>query len=421
MTRAELDRLQALHRLEAGSVTQAEVARSLGLSTRQVKRLWRGYRAAGPSAVISRRRGRPSNRRLPEPLIATAMALIAEHYADFGPTLAAEQLVQRHGLAIGRETLRKAMLAHGLWTASHKRRRRPHPPRERRPCIGELVQGDGSPHAWFEERGPRCSLLLFVDDASSRIGAARFAPAETTEAYFALAKQYISEHGRPLAFYVDKLSVFTTTRPSEKDDLTQFARAMKDLEIELICANSPQAKGRVERINRTLQDRLVKELRLQNVSTIDEANAMLPAFIERYNAQFGVAPRSDQDAHRNIEGFDLESILAHIETRCVSTNLTFRYRSGLYLIEGYQAPRRLAHQRVTVREEAGGIVVEYRGARLNARQLPRQERAVVGAKELDPIVNRARLGPRIPDPKKQRQPAPNHPWRQPRITAPSAR
>ena len=415
MTPAELTRLESLHRLAAGVVNQRDVALELRLSVRQVKRLWRAYRQNGATAVVSKRRGRPSNRRISMALLEAALALVRDRYPDFGPTFACEQLRDRDGIVIKRETLRKAMINAGLWQPSRRRRVRVHPPRERRPRRGELVQGDGSPHDWFEGRGPRCSLLIFVDDATSDIGAAYFAPAESTEAYFALTRQYVLAHGKPLAFYVDKLSVFTITKPNNGDDLTQFARAMQELDIEIICANSPQAKGRVERVNQTLQDRLVKELRLNKISSIAEANAFLPSFLTRYNAQFSVVPREGHDAHRPLRASeDLERILCHAETRVLSKDLTFRYYGSLFHIEEPAHERRLRHQRVLVRARSdGGLTVEHQGMPLAFVAFPLAQRPVTDSKTLNATLDRTRLGPRIPDPKKQRIVPANHPWKTP--------
>jgi transposase len=413
MNPAEVARLEALQRLAAGVVSQRDVATDLRLSVRQIKRLWRAYRRDGPTAVVSKRRGRPSNRRISSELLEAALGLIRDRYPDFGPTFACQQLRERDGILVKRETLRKAMIGAGLWQVSRKRRPRVHPPRERRPRVGELVQGDGSPHDWFEGRAPRCSLLLYVDDASSRIGAGSFAPAESTEAYFTLTRQYVLAHGKPLAFYVDKLAVFTTTQPNSGDDRTQFARAMQELDIEIICANSPQAKGRVERVNRTLQDRLVKELRLNGISSIEAANAFLPSFLERYNEQFAVVPREEHNAHRALRADeDLERILCRAETRCVSKNLTFKYYGTLFHIEERAHERRLRFQHVLVRERRdGSISVEHRGVQLAFEACPREQRPTADAKDLHATFDRSRLGPRVPDPKKQRTVTSNHPWK----------
>lgn len=413
MTTSELARLEALQRFAAGGLSQRDLARDLRLSVRQVKRLWRAYRKEGPMAVVSKHRGRPSNRRISRPLLAEALALVRDRYPDFGPTFASEQLACRDGIIVKRETLRKSMIAAGLWEPSRKRRHRPHPPRQRRPRCGELVQGDGSPHDWFEGRAPRCSLLLYVDDATSRIGAGRFDTAESTDAYFALTEQYLLAHGKPLALYVDKLAVFTTTKPNGafSNDPTQFARAMQELEIELICANSPQAKGRVERANRTLQDRLTKELRLNGISSIGDANDFLPDFIARYNQQFSVTPFTEMNAHRPLQPHeDLHRILCSAYVRVVSKNITVKYSGTLYQLDEPHQERRLRHQNVLVRDRAGQISIEYQGAPLRFTPCPITQPRVAGAKELNATLDRSRLGTRIPDPKKQRPVAAKHPW-----------
>ena len=221
---------------------------------------------------------------------AQVARLIRTQYGDFGPTLAAEKLHERHEHRLSAETLRQWMIADGLWQPKSRKRARIHPRRPRRPCRGELVQIDGSPHDWFEGRGPRCTLIVFIDDAAGELMALRFAPAETTWAYMQTLQAYLNQHGRPVALYSDKHSIFRINHPEHEGELTQFSRALKTLDIAPIHANTPQAKGRVERANQTLQDRLVKEMRLRAISDIDTANTFLRAFIEHYNQRFAVAP-----------------------------------------------------------------------------------------------------------------------------------
>lgn len=415
MTETELRRLEALERFRAGGLTQAEVAVQLRISVRQVKRLWRRYRQAGPLGLRSGHRGRPSNRRLDPQVVANAVELVAQHYPDFGPTFAAEKLVERHQVHIGRETLRKALIEAGLHSVRTRRRPRPHPPRERRPCFGELVQGDGSPHAWFEKRAPRCTLLVFVDDATGKILAARFEPTETTLGYFTLCRQHIERFGKPIAYYVDKSVIFHGNAYGAKSEPSQFARAMNELGIELICANSPQAKGRVERLNGTLQQRLTKELRLREISSIEAANAYLPEFVENHNARFGVEARSPADAHRPLaETDDLNRILCHVETRTISRNLTVVYKQELLRIIAPERKRRLRFQKVLVREMPHGLIIEHRGERLAFESGPRLPKpAIVEAKTLNAHLDQPR--PRL-DPRKQRMPQDNHPWRHARLT-----
>jgi transposase len=412
VTQRELARLVALQQFEAGTLTQAEIARQLRISIRQVKRLWRRYRSEGPAGVNSRRRGQPSNNRTDPALLARALELYREHYADFGPTFGSEKLLERHDLRIDHEVLRRGLIAAHMWTPS-KRRRKTHPPRDRRPAFGELAQIDGSPHRWFEDRGPRCTLLVDVDDATSRLLALHFAPQETTDAYFMLVRAHIRSHGVPLAYYTDKDSVFHLTNPQSADHPTQFGRAMIELGVQLICANSPQAKGRVERANGILQNRLVKELRLRDISNIDDANDFLPEFINSYNAKFAKQPKCEVDLHRQApKHAELDRILTHCEQRRISKNLTIQFGSDVFEILLPDQARRLAHTTVNVRRlHNGTIVIERKGQALPSRLLVTKTALpnVVGAKGIAhfPIATLKR-----PDhPEKAHTPAPTHPWK----------
>jgi molybdenum-dependent DNA-binding transcriptional regulator ModE len=274
MSDAELTKFEILRDVDLERMPVRAAARALDLSERQVWRLLKAFRTRGASGLISKRRGQPSNRRTPAEVRLTAMNLIKAQYADFGPTLAAEKLRELHDLTLSRETLRAWMIAEGLWQDRRKRRGRVYQPRYRRDCVGELVQIDGSEHRWFEECGPMCTLLVFIDDATSRLMHLRFVETESTFAYFAATRGYLEAHGKPVAFYSDKHSVFRVNKAGgvATDGMTQFGRALHGLNIEIICANSSQAKGRVERANKTLQDRLVKELRLAGVSTMEAGN-----------------------------------------------------------------------------------------------------------------------------------------------------
>jgi len=275
MSQRELSRLEVIQRVCRKTLRQRRAAELLGLSVRQVKRLCREYRREGAASLVSKRRGRPSNNRLAPETVSAAGHLLRSRYPDFGPTLAHEKLRNLHGLSLGLESVRQLMIREGLWRPRRARQAVIHQMRERRARCGELIQIDGSPHDWFEGRCEKCTLLVMVDDATSRLMQMRFCQAETTFNYFAAVRSYIHQHGKPLAFYSDKFGVFRVNIPAALSGtgLTQFGRAMKELSIELICAHSPQAKGRVERANQTLQDRLVKELRLRAVSSVEEANA----------------------------------------------------------------------------------------------------------------------------------------------------
>jgi transposase len=274
----ELDRLKMIQAIVEMGLKPGRAAVRLGLSVRQVERLVIRYRASGAAGLCSGRRERPGNRKLDEGVAVRALTIIRERYADFGPTLACEKLRECHGLVLSKETVRHLMTDAGLWVPRKQRPPKIHQPRARRACLGELVQIDGSDHHWFEERAPACTLLVYVDDATSRLMVLHFTATESTFSYFEATRAYLARHGKPVAFYSDRASVFYVKRRSETagKGVTQFGRAMYELNIDTFCANSSQAKGRVERANLTLQDRLVKELRLRGISTVMQANAYAP-------------------------------------------------------------------------------------------------------------------------------------------------
>src|ERR1700748_3522166 len=327
MSGRDLPRLRVLIDLSDDRLTVETAGTLLGLGRRQVYRLRRAFAAEGPSALVSRKRSRASNHRYGETFRRTVLNLVREHYRDFGPTLAVEKLAARHGLRLGVETLRQWMMGDGLWVDRRHRLPSPHQPRRRRECLGELVQIDGSEHAWFEDRGPTCTLLAFVDDATSRLMVLRFVASESAFDYFQTIRAYLGAHGKPVALYSDKHGIF---RVNAKDavagaGITQFGRALLALNIDIICANSPQAKGRIERAFGTLQNRMVKELRLAGISTIAAANAWLPGFIDSYTAPFGRDPGHAKNLHRPLTAADnLDEILAWREERTVTLNLTLQ-------------------------------------------------------------------------------------------------
>jgi len=300
MSERDLRRIEVLSDVRAGRRTVAAAAAVLSISERQAYRLLARYDADGGGGLIHKARGRTSNRSRNEGIRKYAVELVKTRYADFGPTLATEVLLDRHQLQIGRETLRRWMMAEGVWL-SRKQRRSFHQPRLRRECRGELVQIDGSEHRWFEDRGDRCTLLVFIDDATSSLMQLRFVSGESTGSYFEALQGYLATHGCPVAFYSDKHSVFRINRDAQGGaGMTQFGRALAELNIEIICANSSPAKGRVERANRTLQDRLVKELRLENVCDMDTGNAFLPGFLTRFNERFALHAAKPQNLHRPL-------------------------------------------------------------------------------------------------------------------------
>ena len=405
MSASELTRLEIMHRLEGRTLTQKEAARILGLSVRQIKRLWRAYRCDGAAGLISKKRGKPSNNRLKPEIKQQAIDLIYKNYSDFGPTLAHEKLSERHGLKLSVETVRKIMVAEELWKPKKAKKMVVHQMRERRACFGELIQIDGSPHDWFEGRSPACVLLVFIDDATGRLVELHFAPGETTASYWDAMRRYLPRCGKPRALYSDKNSIFKVNIPTSLSGtgMTQFGRSMKELDIEIICANTPQAKGRVEKVNRTLQDRLIKELRLAGISEIEEANPWLPTFMADFNARFAVVPHSAHDAHRPLlPTDDLDRSFTWQEARTLSKNLTLQYKKVIYQIQTERPTYAMRHAGVTVCENAEGeIDIRYKQRSLPYSVYRKQEHQaeVVTSKSLDSSL------------RKPRKPAPNHPWR----------
>jgi transposase len=407
MSNQEITRLEAMQRIKGKSLTQKEAARMLNLSVRQIKRLFRAYKARGAKGLISARRGKPSNHRMDEAVMQQALDLLKEKYEDFGPTLVHEKLTEVHGLGISRESVRQLMIAEGMWKAKRAKKPSAHQMRERRACFGELVQIDGSDHAWFEERGPKCTLLVYIDDATGQLGELWFVPDETFFAYCEASRHYIERFGKPIAFYSDKHGIFRVNQPrslGSTSGLTQFGRAMQELDIQIICANSPQAKGRIERANQTLQDRLVKELRLCGISDIDKANAYLPEFQADFNRRFAVQPRSRHDAHRPLlKSENLDLILSHQQTGSLSKNLTVQYNHVIYQIQSDRPDYALRQAKVTLCENPQGeVTILYQNKPLayTLYHKPPRQAEVVDTKTLDRQI------------KTPKSPAPNHPWRQ---------
>jgi Winged helix-turn helix len=328
MSERDVRRIEVLTEILSGRRTVASAAIVLAISVRQVHRLLIRFREDGGGALIHKGRGQASNHRLTPGVREYALELVRTRYADFGPTLAIEVLLDKHGLKVGRETLRTWMVEDGLWL-SRKQRRSFHQPRLRRESYGELIQIDGSDHRWFEQRGEPCTLLVFIDDATSKLMQLRFVPSESTDSYFGALQGYLNDHGCPVAFYSDKHTVFRVNKPdaSGGSGMTQFGRALAELNIEILCANSSQAKGRVERANRTLQDRLVKELRLAGICDMAAGNVFLPAFLEHFNERFAVPAQKPENLHRSlhVKASQLTDILCHREQRHVGQQLTLAY------------------------------------------------------------------------------------------------
>jgi hypothetical protein len=376
MTQKMYERSKVLEKLVEQRITQAEAAVALAISLRQVQRLYKQYQVEGIHSVVSKKQGKPSNNKLPQLLVARVREIVtSEQYAGFRPTLMCEKLEEYHRIKISRETTRQIMIQNDVWIAHRKKRPVIHQQRQRRARRGELVQIDGSHHAWFEDRGELCVLLVFIDDATGQIDA-RFFEAETTLGYMMITKEYIIKYGKPLTIYSDKYGVFrvNNAKDKEKEHLTQFGRALKELEIQLLYANSPQAKGRVERVNQTLQDRLVKEMRLAGICTIEAGNKFLNTFLPRFNKQFAQKPRCEEDAYRKIlPEVNLDRIFCDKEFRTVTKNLEFQYGKEIYQICVKQPTRELMHAQITVLVHLdGSLSFEYKDKPLSVKKLTEQ-------------------------------------------------
>lgn len=409
MSNKEANRISVLDRLNQKEIKQKKAAEILGLSIRQVKRLIRKYRKTGVISLVHGNRGKIGNHAVDQKVIDNVLEIIKTKYFGFGPTLAHEKLSETNEISFGLETLRKAMISSGLWIKKAQRKIIVHQLRERRKSFGELVQIDGSPHLWFENRGEYCTLLVFIDDATGKLLWLEFCHSETTMAYFRASKGYFKKHGKPLFFYSDRDSVFRVNAKGGEYQPTQFGRAMEQLVIKIICATTPQAKGRVERVNQTLQDRLVKELRLRNICTMAEANKYLPQFIEDFNRKFAVTPINTFNVHRpltEIETTKIDQILAIEEERTLSKNLTCQFEKQTYQIKTKTGGYALRQARVKITKDTEDkIQIEYNGRKLDytifSDQLTLPQAEIVGSKLINDKIDRLATW----------TPSTDHPWR----------
>ena len=373
MSEKELSAYNFIIKVNEKRMTQLEAAKLLNISDRHFRRLFKAYKEEGPYGLISKKAGKPSNHKLPEKIYNKTINLIKSKYSDFGPTFACEKLYENHTINISVETLRIWMMKAGLWDRKRRKKIQLHQSRLRREHEGELIQLDGSPHDWFEGRGAKCTLIGFIDDASSKIKHLKFDVNESTDTYFKAFIEYILINGIPKGYYTDRLTVFKIANEKSgyrKNGLTQVGRALKELGIELICANSPQAKGRIERLFSTLQDRLVKEFRLRNISTIEEANEYLPQFIKKYNEKFSVAPKAKEDLHKKIEEEKVRSAFRYKEERTLSKNLELSYQNKILQIKTEKPTYSMIKAKVLVIEDPdGNIEINYRGTSLKFKEL----------------------------------------------------
>jgi hypothetical protein len=416
MSQRERDRLRVLHEVKQKHLTQIEAARRLKVTARHVRRMLIRIGERGDGGIVHQLRGRPSNRKLAAGWEQKILARVRHRYADFGPTLAAEHLAQ-DGLPVSRETLRKWMIQQQLWRPRRQRVKAVHVWRERRACFGEWVMQDSSPFRWLEHRGPACQLIALIDDATSRIWA-RFAEHDSTEENLQTLGGWLRRYGRPVAHYTDRNSIFRTTRPAQLAEQlrgdparTQFGRALHELGVEGIAAQSPQAKGRIERLFETLQDRLVKEMRLAGIDTLEAANRFLELrFIPEWEQRFTVAPRKPRNAHRRL-GPDhrLEEILSVRVARQVAQDHTVSWEGNRWGVSREEVRAALRGARVEIeRRLDGSHWLRFRGRYLRLRDCPEPPSRATSPSGLRPPGLVA---------KKNKQPKPKyipplqHPWR----------
>ena len=390
-TQAELKRLHVIKKILEGSITQTKAAELLWLSVRQVKRLVKKVKLTGDVAVVHSSRGKPSRRKLQDEIKLKTISLYKEKYPDFGPTLFCEKLLEYHDIKLSDETVRKLLLKEGLWHRERKIKLRKSL-RERKPCFGEMLQLDGSRHDWFEGKRDKAVLMAFIDDATGMVYAL-FYEYEGTIPAMDLLKGYIEEYGLPMSIYSDRHTTYKST-DKNKEALSQFERALSELGIELIHANTPQAKGRVERLFRTLQDRLVKEIRLKNIMGIETANNFLKEYLPVFNSKFNVIAFDNTNVNVKIDKtVNLGDYLCIKQERTVKNDNTISYNSKLYQLEpGIRA------KKVTIEEHIdGSMSIKYNGVSLKYKEI---------------IKRPVKITEKVIKIRKEYIPPADHPWRQ---------
>ena len=410
LTEEDLFKFETITKLIGNTITIKQAREQLGLSARQVKRLKRKVASQGAVGVVHGLRGKPGNKRMPQATLDGASKLLTEKYADFGPTFAAEKLKDIHGITLSDERVRTLMTGIGLWTPKQRKKNSQyHSWRPRKEWFGSMEQFDGSYERWFEDRADECCLLASIDDAKGTITRAEFGKSESVVEVSSFWKGYITENGKPLAIYLDKFSTYKINHKNAVDNhglMTQFQRMMKTLGIELITAHSPEAKGRIERLFATLQDRLVKELRLANISTIPEANRFLKdVFIPKFNAQFGVVPAQEGDLHRPLTDQEKENLDATFSIqshRRIRNDFTIQFENQWIQLEKIQPCTVLRNDLVLIEQRLDQTIhIRLREHYLAFKILPaRPEKASIRTTALVPKKERTPW-----------KPGANHPWK----------
>lgn len=418
MSQKNIKRFDVLSRLLRKEMNGTRAADLLALSIRHIRRLKGLVDQGGAKALLHGNTGKQSNRRIPDNEQKKIISLLRKHYADFKPTFASEKLAERHKINRDPKTIRTIMINEGLWVPKKQKGPEDHRSwRQRKAAYGEMMQFDGSYHDWLEDRGPKLCLLLAIDDATSRVPHAFFDHDEGVFPVFSFWKQYIIANGKPLSIYLDKFSTYKSTKPTSEENhdiKTQFQRAMAELGVEPISAHSPQAKGRVERVFNTFQDRLVKELRLARISTIEDANRFLiEEFLPRFNKRFSVEPRLKENLHRfpsREERTKLDAIFSRKEERVIQNDFTFSFKKQWYQLHETQPVLVRKRERVIVEERIDGSVhIRLRGKYLAYTIVPKRQekRAVPWILSQQPQQQKRIYA----------KPAADHPWRRPFLTA----
>lgn len=407
MTNKEVDRYAIIQKLLSKEINGTDASELLKLSVRHTKRLKAKVKEKGPKALIHQSRGKPSNRSLKEEERKKIAALLHKHYSDFKPTFASEKLEERHNIQRDPKTIRKLMIQEGLWKPRKKKQSDYHSWRQRKACFGEMEQFDGSYHHWLEGRGPYCCLLASIDDATSIPTKAKLASNESVFSVFDFWKEYLQQYGKPYSIYLDKFSTYKMTPKAAQenhDTLTQFQRAMREVNIEPISANSCQAKGRVERLFSTFQDRLIKELRLAGISTVEEANAFIEKeFLPKYRQKYAVEPRSQANLHKPLtlkEEKNLDSIFSKQYQRTIRSDFTVSHNNQWHQLLKEQ-PVTICKKDTVIAEERldGSVQFRLRGKYLNYKVLPERPKKM----KVPWVIPANRRLPYIPPT--------DHPWR----------
>lgn len=410
MTTVERLRLKVIEELTDGKINGTTAAVKLNLSVRQVKRIKKIFVEKGVDGLIHKSRGQVGTRKTCVSVENKIVEIIKEKYSDFGPLMAWEKIEEIHQIKIGRETVRQIMIRNNIWNSKKRRRSQYFSWRDRRSSFGELIQFDGSYHDWFEGRNPNISeecLLAAIDDATGKITGAKFGYNESVKAVFSFWWEYLDQNGIPVEIYLDKFSTYKINHKNAVDNfelMTQFKRGMRELGTSLIAANTPQAKGRVERLFETLQDRLVKEMRLANINTIEDANRFLKdKFIPWYNSRYAVVPKSNNDCHRKLDistGLKLKSIFAKHYIRGINNDFTVSYRSKYYQLKEIQPTTVFKGDKVLIEDRLNSTIkIKYKAHYLNFFPLPEKPQKAKSS----PVV--------LTEHKSNWIPPVDHPWR----------